>query len=82
MIDGSKDIIINYKEGYLHGLYKAFYGNGQLHVTGIYDKGIRVGRWISLRSNGELNNVGYFVDSHRRDPGAFRFMIEGEYIYI
>ena len=71
---------MNYKEGYLHGLYKAFYGNGQLHVTGIYDKGIRVGRWISLKSNGDLKYIGYFTDDHRNKPNQFMFKIEGEYI--
>ena len=53
---------VNYKDDELHGLYKAYYDNGELYCEGHYFEGEEIGLWKFYHPNGNLKKTYYYSD--------------------
>ena len=51
---GKIKILKHYKDGVMHGKFVYYWDNGQIHLTGQYDRMKRIGLWKTYDSNGEL----------------------------
>tara|TARA_B100000945_G_C20100207_1_gene465514 strand:+ start:248 stop:532 length:285 start_codon:yes stop_codon:yes gene_type:complete len=51
---GQLKLIKHYKNGVLHGKIIYYWDNGNIRLTGQYNKMIRIGIWKTYNSNGEL----------------------------
>ena len=51
---GKVKILKHYKNGIVHGKILYFWDNGQVHLTGQYEKMHRVGTWKTYDSEGAL----------------------------
>ena len=51
---GQLKLVKHYKNGFVHGKIIYYWDNGQIRLTGQYDKMHRVGNWITYESNGDL----------------------------
>ena len=51
---GRLKLVKHYKNGFVHGKILYYWDNGQVRVTGQYDKMHRVGTWKTYESNGDL----------------------------
>ena len=51
---GRLKLVKHYKNGLVHGKIIYYWDNGQIRLTGQYDKMHRVGTWKSYESNGDL----------------------------
>ena len=40
-----------------------YYPNGQKELQGIYDKGMKNGRWVWWYPNGKKHKIGFYVNS-------------------
>jgi hypothetical protein len=45
-----------YRDGLLHGEYKAYYKNGMLKEQGRYERGEKVGKWYYYNRRGEVES--------------------------
>ena len=51
---GKVKILKHYKNGIVHGKILYYWDNGQVHLTGQYEKMRRVGTWKTYNSEGDL----------------------------
>ena len=51
---GRLKLVKHYKNGYVHGKIIYYWDNGQVRLTGQYDKMRRSGTWKTFESNGDL----------------------------
>ena len=51
---GRLKLIKHYKNGLVHGKIIYYWDNGQIRLTGQYDKTHRIGTWKTYESNGDL----------------------------
>jgi len=51
---GRLKLVKHYKNGLVHGKIIYYWDNGQIRLTGQYDKMHRVGNWKTYESNGDL----------------------------
>ena len=51
---GKIKILKHYKNSLIHGKFIFYWDNGQVHLTGQYDKSKRIGNWKTYDSNGNL----------------------------
>ena len=51
---GRLKLVKHYKNGLVHGKIIYYWDNGQVHLTGQYDKMHRIGIWQTYESNGDL----------------------------
>ena len=51
---GRLKLVKHYKNGLVHGKIIYYWDNGQVRLTGQYDKMHRVGTWKTYESNGDL----------------------------
>lgn len=51
---GRLKLIKHYKNGLVHGKIIYYWDNGQIRLTGQYDKMHRVGTWNTYNANGDL----------------------------
>ena len=51
---GRLKLVKHYKNGYVHGKIIYYWDNGQVRLTGQYDKMLRSGTWKTYESNGDL----------------------------
>ena len=51
---GRLKLVKHYKNGFVHGKIIYYWDNGQIRLTGQYDKMHRVGTWQTYESNGDL----------------------------
>lgn len=54
-----------------HGLFTAYYENGQLASEGTYDEGLELGQWREFHDNGQLAAEGRYVAG--KEQGIWRF---------
>ena len=51
---GRLKLVKHYKNGLVHGKIMYYWDNGQVRLTGQYDKMRRIGTWKTYESNGDL----------------------------
>ena len=51
---GRLKLVKHYKDGLIHGKIIYYWDNGNIRLTGQYDKMHRVGTWKTYESNGDL----------------------------
>ena len=51
---GRLKLVKHYKNGLVHGKIICYWDNGQVRLTGQYDKMHRIGTWKIYESNGDL----------------------------
>ena len=51
---GRLKLVKHYKNGLVHGKIIYYWDNGQIRLTGQYDKMHRIGTWKTYESNGDL----------------------------
>ena len=51
---GRLKLVKHYKNGWVHGKIIYYWDNGQIRLTGQYDKMRRIGIWHTFDSNGDL----------------------------
>ena len=51
---GRLKLVKHYKNGLVHGKIIYYWDNGQIYLTGQYDKMHRIGIWKTYESNGDL----------------------------
>ena len=51
---GRLKLVKHYKNGLVHGKIIYYWDNGQVRLTGQYDKMHRIGNWKTYDSNGDL----------------------------
>ena len=51
---GRLKLVKHYKNGFIHGKIIYYWDNGQVRLTGQYDKMHRIGTWQTYESNGDL----------------------------
>ena len=51
---GRLKLVKHYKNGFVHGKIIYYWDNGQIHLTGQYEKMRRIGIWNTYDSNGDL----------------------------
>ena len=51
---GRLKLVKHYKNGYVHGKIIYYWDNGQVRLTGQYNKMHRIGTWTTYESNGDL----------------------------
>ena len=51
---GRLKLVKHYKNGFVHGKIIYYWDNGQVRLTGQYDKMHRIGTWKTYESNGSL----------------------------
>ena len=51
---GRLKLVKHYKNGFVHGKIIYYWDNGQIRLTGQYDKMQRTGTWKIYESNGDL----------------------------
>ena len=51
---GRLKLVKHYKNGLVHGKIIYYWDNGQVRLTGQYDKMHRIGTWKTFESNGDL----------------------------
>ena len=51
---GRLKLVKHYKNGFVHGKIIYYWDNGQVRLTGQYDKMHRIGTWKTYESNGDL----------------------------
>ena len=52
--NGRLKLVKHYKNGLVHGKIIYYWDNGQIHLTGQYEKMRRIGIWKTYDSNGDL----------------------------
>ena len=68
-----------------HGLFEAYYKNGQLSSEGTYEDGMEVGMWRDYHDNGRLAAEGEYKEG--RENGRWRYWrsdgtLEKEVVYF
>ena len=64
---GRLKLVKHYKNGLVHGKIIYYWDNGQIRLTGQYDKMRRIGIWQTFDSNGDLiMEENYSREDHRR----------------
>ena len=51
---GRLKLVKHYEKGFVHGKIIYYWDNGQVRLTGQYDKMHRIGTWKTFDSNGDL----------------------------
>ena len=51
---GRLKLVKHYEKGFVHGKIIYYWDNGQVRLTGQYDKMHRIGTWKTFESNGDL----------------------------
>ena len=66
---GRLKLVKHYKNGLVHGKIIYYWDNGQIRLTGQYDKMRRIGIWHTFDSNGDLIMEDNYSreDNHRTD---------------
>ena len=64
---GLLKLVKHYKNGLVHGKIIYYWDNGQIRLTGQYDKTHRIGIWHTFDSNGDLiMEKNYSPEDNRR----------------
>ena len=64
---GRLKLVKHYKNGLVHGKIIYYWDNGQIRLTGQYDKMHRIGIWQTFDSNGDLiMEENYSRKDHRQ----------------
>ena len=64
---GRLKLVKHYKNGLVHGKIIYYWDNGQIRLTGQYDKMRRIGIWHTFDSNGDLiMEENYSREDHRQ----------------
>jgi len=64
---GRLKLVKHYKNGLVHGKLIYYWDNGQIRLTGQYDKMRRIGIWHTFDSNGDLiMEENYSREDHRQ----------------
>lgn len=59
--DGTKKLVAGYKNNLFHGLFKSFYPSGVVFMSGLYNEGLKEGKWLYFKETMSTLKIETFL---------------------